>query len=205
MVYIIIYSKDIHFNWTQTCRYDNWPVQSFLAARQQNADGLSFNYRASDAMYFESRSSQRLLNTWHYARALHITRYKYLCQFFHSHFCRLDVFVGLPIYLKKETQSFGLMCRISQPVFSVFHNYCQRVKYMVLFLHFEIFSAFTSQATQGIASSRLPPSMYWSDEFLNRSAKSLDNQASPRAPTFENVLHKLIFAPTCIPSNSLSI
>ena len=36
------------------------------------------------------------------------------------------------------------------------------------------------------------PSMYWSDEFLNRSAKSLDIQASPRASTFA----KNIFATT---------
>ena len=36
-------------------------------------------------------------------------------------------------------------------------------------LQFEIFSAFT---LQGIASSRLLPIIYWSDEFLNRVSRA---------------------------------
>ena len=56
-------------------------------------------------------------------------------------------------------------CRISHPVVSVFHTYCQHWKYILLLLQFKIFSAFT---LQDIASSRLLPMMYWSNDFLNR-------------------------------------
>ena len=45
----------------------------------------------------------------------------------------------LPIYLKMGEQFFGLRCRISHPVFSVFYTYCQRLKYILLFLHLRYF------------------------------------------------------------------
>ena len=145
------------FHCTQTCRYDTilWAVS------QPYAEGLSFNYKASDAKYFdlifvsaELRSAQYLLLRWcsHYVQAFHITRYHYLGQFF-IHVCRLDT-------CHNTWKSFCVRCWISHPVFSVFHYYCQRLKYTLLLLQFEIFSAFT---LQGITSSRLLPSMYWSD------------------------------------------
>ena len=76
----------------------------------------------------------------HYVQALHITRYNHLCQFFLSRFVDLML---LTIYLvKMGSQSFGVRCRISLPIFLVFHDYCRRsLKYILLLLQFEIFSA----------------------------------------------------------------
>ena len=77
--------------------------------------------------------------------------------------------------------------------FLVFQDNCQhQLKYILLLLQFNLktLSAFTSQ---GFASSRLLPSMYWYTALLNRSAKILDIQASPRASTFV----KNVFASRC--------
>ena len=132
------------------------------AARRHIANGLSFKIRASDAKYFdlffsaELRSFQYLLLHWcsrdqdtlcNSASASHY-QVQLSVPIFHSRLYTLR----LPLYLKMGAQPFDVRCRISHPVFSVFRNYCQRLKYIVLLLQFEIFSALTSQA---IASSRL--------------------------------------------------
>ena len=86
----------------------------------------------------------------------------------------------LPIHVKLGAKYFFVMPDFP-PSFSVFHYYCQHsLKCILLFLQFEIFSALL-YALQGIPSSKLLSSMYQFYEFLNRSAKSLDTQALPRA------------------------
>ena len=76
-------------------------VESFKAAHWSNAEGFSFhfrNFRASDAWYFDLIVSLRveqpsafttplaLTLPRHYALALCIARYHYLCQFYHSQY-----------------------------------------------------------------------------------------------------------------------
>ena len=73
-----------------------------------------------------------------------------------------------------------------------FNDTVEKEKWVVqkALLQFKTLYAFTSQ---GFASSKLLPSIYWSNALLNRSAKILDIQASPRASTFM----KNIFASRC--------
>ena len=144
----------------------NWPAQSCRAARQ------------------ELSCPQYLLLRW--CSRGHDTVCEH-CTLLGTIICA-NFFVYVlsswrwPIHAKMGAQSFSTRCRISNPVFLVFHDNCQDcLKYILLLLQFEIFSAFS---LQGIASSKLLPCMYWFDEFFNQSAKSLDIQASPRASTF---------------------
>ena len=96
-------------------------------------------------------------------------------------------FVDFTLANVLDDRSTILRCIVPNfQVVSVFHALCHCLKYILLLLQFEIFSTFTSQ---GIASRRFLPIIYWSDEFLNRVSKSLDIQASPRASTFvKNIL-----------------
>ena len=109
-----------------------------------------------------------------YARALYITRYNlhYEGQFF------IQI---VDLTLANILEDGRTILRFKMPnftpsIFSILHLLPTSEIYSA-FLAFEIFSAFTAH---GIASSRLLLSMYWYDEFLNRSAKSLNVQASRR-------------------------
>ena len=137
---------------THTCRYEAIcpfgrcnPFEQLVEAK-----GLSFNQRAFLCkvfwFFFFLQSWKALFTTplvltlpRHYVQALHITRYKYLCQWFHS-FCRLDA-GRLPMCVKMGAQFFGVRCWISHPEFSVFHDYCQRrlKKYSAFVTVWEIF------------------------------------------------------------------
>ena len=133
-------------------------MQSFRAARQPTNKGLYLNYRAFDAKYFDLIFFCRVEKLSVFTTPLLLTRPRHCKMCLH---CAQSIhFVNLTFanILKMGAQSFGVRCRISHPVFSVSHDYCHRhLKYIMLLLHFEIFSAFTSQAssTQSIASSRL--------------------------------------------------
>ena len=120
----------------------------------------------------------------------------------------------LQIHTKMGAQSFGTRSQISNPVFLVFHNssHCLPTSHEIYSAFVAVWNLlnwfFSALTSQGISSSRLFPSMYLSDGFVNRSAKSFDIQASPRASTFV----KNIFATTygmyyvvCLPPHSRSI
>ena len=140
-------------------------MQSFRAARQPTNKRLYLNYRAFDAEYFDLiffcrvEKLQYLLLRWcshghDIARCACTAPGTIICANFFIHFVNLT----LANILNMGAQSFDMRCQNSHPVFSVSHDYSHRhLKYIMLLLHFEIFSAFTSQAssTQSIASSRL--------------------------------------------------
>ena len=106
-------------------------------------------------------------------------------------------FVDLTLANVLDDRSTILRCKVPNfTVVSVFHACCQRLKYILLLLQFEIFSAFTPQ---GIASSRLLPIIYWSDEFLNR-ASIFKHRLDIREEHFRN---HMLYA-HCTPQNSRS-
>ena len=133
-------------------------------------------------LFITERLKQSIL-TWprNYTRGLHVTSYKYFSF----------TFVGLMLANIFEDGNTIFRSKVPDftPSISVFHEYCQRLKHILLLFQFEICSAFI---LQGIASSRLLPSIDCSNEFLNRSAKSLDH---PESCYSEFV--KDIFATTC--------
>ena len=118
-------------------------MQSFRAARRPNAAGLSLSSRASDAKYFdliffaELRSSQYLLLRWcsrgYDTRREHCTLPgTIICANFSFTFCRLAVCQYTWRWDTLGAQSFGVRCWISHPVFPAVHDYCQRLKYILL-------------------------------------------------------------------------
>ena len=153
--------------------WHNRPVQSFLASHWLNAEGLSFNYRASDVKYFNLIF---FLQCWEPLN-INYSVWAHAAMTLCTSTSHYKVQLSVPIFhsclstWRLHNRSTILWCKEPNlPVVSVFHAYCQRLKYILLLLQFEIFSAFTSQ---GIASSRLLPIIYWSDEFLNRVSRAL--------------------------------
>ena len=151
-----LHKRHLQFHCTQTCRY--------------GANGLCnpFEQLLDPMLKVFLLITELLLNRiliFFFCRveqpAVFITLLTMLCartehhQIFFISFSSLSIW-RLPLHAKMAAQSFCIRCRISNPVF----------------------------LAQGIASSRSLPSMYRSVEVLDRHAKRLHIQASPRAWTF---------------------
>ena len=156
-------------------------MQSFRAARRPNAAGLSLSSRASDAKYFdliffaELRSSQYLLLRWcsrgYDTRREHCTLPgTIICANFSFTFCRLAVCQYTWRWDTLGAQSFGVRCWISHPVFPAVHDYCQRLKYILLCcnLRYYLLSHSTESRQGGYFLACISLMNFWSEVPLGQ-------------------------------------